>query len=281
VTFANKEQAEFWAGISPTWVEIEDQLEEVSGVPGQMAMDRLRLQPGQQVLDLGCGTGRTTLELASRVVPGGRALGADIAAEMLVRAREHAAEAGTKNVDFLQADVQAHDLGEGQFDAAYSRFGVMFYADPVAAFSGVHRALRPGGSLSFVCWQPITANDWMLVPGMAAVTVLGKMPQMPGPDEPGPFSLADPDRVRSILGSAGFADIDIQPHSDFVVVTEDRIPQMAAIATRVGAVRELLADADQSTKDRVRAAIEDALRARVEDGEARASRSILLVTAKA
>ena len=281
MTSANNEQAEFWAGLAPTWVEIEDQLEQVSGLPGEIAMVRLGVQSGQQVVDLGCGTGRTTLELARRVAPTGRAVGVDIAAEMLVRARQHAVEARVDNVEFLQADVQADDMGERRFDAAYSRFGVMFYTDPVAAFLGVHGAIRPGGSLSFVCWQPLTANDWMLVPGMAAVSVLGQLPPMPGPEEPGPFSLADPDRVRGILASAGFGDVDVEPYSDFVVTTEDRIPEVSAIAARVGAVREQLRDADQSTKDRVQAAIEDALRSRVEHGEVRASRSFFAVTAKA
>jgi SAM-dependent methyltransferase len=281
MTFANEQQAEFWADMAPTWVELEDMLETVSGLPGQLAMDRLGLRPGQQVLDLGCGTGRTTLQLAARVAPGGRALGVDIAEGMLVRAREHAAEAGAENVEFRRADVQASDLGQDQFDGAYSRFGVMFYTDPVAAFSGVRRALRTGGSLSFVCWQVVTANEWMLIPGMAAVSVTGQVPPTPEPDEPGPFSLADPDRVRSILGSAGFADIDVLPHNDIVTTPADRIPQVAGIAMRVGAVRGMLEEADQNTRDRVRAAIEDAMRSRVENGEAKATRGVVLVRATA
>jgi SAM-dependent methyltransferase len=281
MTFANQEQAEFWAGMAPTWVELEDMLEVVSGLPGQLAMDRLELRPGQQALDLGCGTGRTTLQLAARVAPGGRAVGVDIAETMLVRARQHATEAGLENVEYRRADVQAADLGHEQFDGAYSRFGVMFYTDPVAAFRGVRRAMRTGGSLSFVCWQPITANEWMLIPGMAAVSVTGQVPAVPGPDEPGPFSLADHDRVRSILGAAGFGDIDILPNNDIVTTPADRIPQVAGIAMQVGAVRGMLEDADQSTRDRVRAAIEDAMRSRVENGEARATRGVLLVKATA
>jgi SAM-dependent methyltransferase len=281
MTSPNDQQAEFWSTLAPTWIEIEDQLEQVSGRPGQMAMDRLDLQAGQTVVDLGCGTGRTTLELARRVAPGGRAIGVDIAAEMLIRGRDHAAEAGIGNAEFLHMDVQTGDLGEGRFDAAFSRFGVMFYADPVAAFAGVRRTLRRGGRLAFVCWQPITANDWMMVPGMAAVSATGTMPPMPGPDEPGPFSLSDPNRVRSILGSAGFSDIDIQPHADFIATAEDRIPEVAALAMRVGAVRELVKEVGEETRDRVRAAIEEALRSRVENGEARASRGVFVVTAAA
>jgi SAM-dependent methyltransferase len=281
VTFVNHEQAEHWASVAPIWVEIEDELEKVTDVPGNLAMDRLHLQPGEHVLDLGCGTGRTTLALASRVAPDGRALGVDIAADMLARARQHAASAGVENVDFVQADVQAQALGDAGFDAAYSRFGVMFFADPVAAFAAVHRSLGRAGVLSFVCWQPLTGNDWMLVPGMAAASVVGAALTMPPPDEPGPFSLADPERIRSILSSAGFHDVDIQPDSDFVVTPEERVSQAAATATRVGRVRDLLKDASPSVRDQARTAIEAALRERLQDGEVRLSRSVFLVSARA
>jgi SAM-dependent methyltransferase len=280
VTTANTDQAEYWASLASVWVEIEDQLEEVSGLPGQMAMDRLPLQPGQRVLDLGCGTARTTLELARRVAPTGLAIGVDIAAEMLERARQHGADAEVDNVEFLHADVQSHDLGQGRYDAAYSRFGVMFFTDPVMAFTRVFKALRPGGWLSFVCWQPLAANEWMLVPCLAAASVTGKTPPVPSPDQPGPCSFSDPDRVRSILGSAGFARIDIQPHDDVVATSEDRIPELAVLAMKRGAIREMLKDTNEPTRIQVQAAVEAALRSKVEEGEVRARRGIILVTAR-
>jgi SAM-dependent methyltransferase len=281
VTFANIEQAEFWSQLAPVWLELEDRLEEVSGLPGHLAMDRLELLPGQRVVDLGCGSGRTTLELASRVGPGGQVTGADITAELLARARERAALLAVGNVEFVHADVQVHDLGEARFDAAYSRFGVMFFTDPVAAFANVRRALRPGGVLSFVCWQSVFDNEWMLIPGAAVATVTGSLPPMPGPDEPGPFSLADPGRVRAVLDAAGFDRVAIAPHADQVVISEARIPEVALTSTRVGGVREALRDAGQETRDRALAAIEEALRARLEDGQVRASRGVLLVTGRA
>jgi SAM-dependent methyltransferase len=281
VTFANIEQAEFWSQLAPVWLELEGQLEQVGGLPGQLAMDRLELLPGQRVVDLGCGSGRTTLELASRVGPGGEVTGVDITAEMLARARERAARLGTGNIEFVHADVQVHDLGEAQFDAAYSRFGVMFFTDPVAAFANVRRALRPGGVLSFVCWQSVFDNEWMLIPGAAVATVTGSLPPMAGPDEPGPFSLADPGRVRAVLDAAGFDSVAIAPHADQVVISEARIPEVALTSIRVGGVREALRDADQETRDRALAAIEEALRARLQDGQVRASRGVLLVTGRA
>src|SRR5215475_14011219 len=187
VAFANIEQAEFWSQFAPTWLELEDQLEEVGGPPGELAMDRLELLPGHKVVDLGCGTGRTTLELASRVGPGGQAVGVDISAEMLARGRERAARLGIRNIEFVHADIQVHDFGESRFDAAYSRFGVMFFTDPVTAFANVGGALRPGGVLSFVCWQGIFDNEWMLIPGAAVAEVIGSLPPMPAPVSPAHF----------------------------------------------------------------------------------------------
>jgi SAM-dependent methyltransferase len=279
--FANLEQAGFWSEQAPAWLELEDQLEEVGGPPGQLAMDRLELLPGQRVVDLGCGSGRTTLELAARVGPGGGVVGVDISAEMLARGQERAARLGAGNVEFLHADAQVHDFGEARFDAAYSRFGVMFFTDPVAAFANVRRALRAGGALSFVCWQGVFENEWMLIPGAAVAEVTGSLPQMPGPGEPGPFSLADPARVRAVLGAAGFASITIAARADQVVISEDRIAEAALTSVRVGGVPQALRDADDQTRQRALAAIETALRARLHDGQVRVSRGVLLVTGSA
>jgi SAM-dependent methyltransferase len=281
VIIANVDQAAFWAELAPTWLELEDRLELVAGPPGQLAMDRLNLVVGQRVIDLGCGSGRTTLELAARVEAAGEVVGVDIADEMLARGRERAARLEASNVAFLHADVQAHDLGRACFDAAYSRFGVMFFADPVAAFANVYKALRPGGRLCFVCWQSVFDNEWMLVPGAAVASVTGSLPPMPSADEPGPFSLADPQRIRSVLRAAGFDQLEITPHNDWVVIPEQRIPEVALTSTRVGAVRAALRDADEATRKRALAAIEDALRARAQDGVVRASRGVLLVVSEA
>jgi SAM-dependent methyltransferase len=239
------------------------------------------LLPGQRVADLGCGSGRTTLELASRVGHDGVVVGVDISAEMLVRGRERAARPGAGNIEFLHADIQVHDMGEARFDAAYSRFGVMFFTDPVAAFANIRRALRRRGVLSFVCWQSVFDNEWMLIPGAAVAAVTGSLTAMPGPSEPGPFSLADPDRVHAVLDAAGFDSAAIEPHADQVVINEARIPEVALTSIRVGGVREALRESDQQTRGRALAAIEEALRARLQDGEVRASRGVLLVTANA
>ena len=281
MTFANTEQAEFWASRASSWMSLESHHEQVIGEAGRMAMDRLDLRPGQLVIDLGCGTGQTTVELARRVAPGGRVVGVDITAALLERAREHVREAGMDNLDFQHGDVQSSDIGRSRFDRAFSRFGVMFFADPVAAFTNVHDALKPGGVLSFACWQAVTSNEWMLVPAMAAVSVLGSPPEMPAPDAPGPFSLCDSERTRKIMESAGFREVDIVDHSDVMNMPEDTIPVWVDSALRVGAVLRMLEGADAETVERVRAAIDEALRSRVQHGEVSLSRSIFLVSARA
>lgn len=277
----NTDQAEHWASVAPTWVEIEDHLERTAGGPGRRAMDRLDLQPGQAVLDLGCGTGPTTVELARRVGPDGSVLGVDIAAAMLARARERASQEGASNVHFVHADVQCCDLESGTYDRAFSRFGVMFYADPVAAFANVRTALRTGGTLGFVCWQSVTANEWMLVPGMAVMSVTGAPPAMPEPGQPGPFSLCDGDRVREVLESAGFEGVEVVPHNDVISAPERELGDYAAIALRMGAAREALRGADEATMARAFERVAAALAEKVEDGQLRLTRGVLLVTARA
>jgi SAM-dependent methyltransferase len=279
--YVNTEQAEFWASMAPTWVEMDDQLERTAGTPGRMAMDCLDLRPGQRVVDLGCGTGPTTVELSSRVGPDGSIVGLDIAEGMLDRARGRAAASGVTNVTFVHADVEAHDLGSGEFDAAFSRFGVMFYSDPIAAFRSIRKGLKPEGRLSFVCWQDVFANEWMLVPGMAVMSVTGTPPPVPEPGAPGPFSLCDADRVRSILDVAGFKRVDVSSHNDVLTASVGELPDYAALSLRVGAAREALEDADEATRQKAYGSVVDALHEKVLDGVLRLTRGYLVVTALA
>ena len=278
---ANTQMAEYWATVTPTWLQMTDSFEAITGEPGRQALERLAAQPGERIVDVGCGPGRTTLELAGAVGAEGEVLGVDIAPGLLERAEATAAERGITNVTFLHGDVQVQELGRESFDGAFSRFGVMFFADPIRAFGNIKRALRADGRLSFVAWQNAAANEWMSLPALTAMSVLGVLRTPPDPEAPGPLSFADPDRVRRILAEAGFRDVEVAAANDFVVTAEDRVPEVAHTSTRTGVVAELLNDADDETRASVVAAIEKTMRDRVENGEMRAARGYLLVTARA
>src|SRR5262245_40711145 len=192
---ANEAQAKHWEELGPGWLAAEAHSMTVSGPFGRAAMERLAPQPGDRVLDIGCGSGPTTVELARRVAPDGAALGVDISPTMIDAARERAASERVANATFAVADAQVEPFGDGAFDAVYSRFGVMFFAGTAAAFANSRGALAPDGRFAFACWQPVFENEWMLVPGMAVISVTGEPPPMPAPGEPGPFLLSEPARV--------------------------------------------------------------------------------------
>jgi SAM-dependent methyltransferase len=158
---------------------------------------------GDRVLDIGCGNGQTTRDAAQLAAPG-LAQGVDLSSAMIARARQRAAEQGITNASFEQADAQIYSFDPQGFDVAISRTGAMFFGDPVAAFANIARALCPGGRLTLLVWQPESENEWAveLTRALAAGRVLPTEPA----DAPGPFSLADPDRTRTILSRAGFAD---------------------------------------------------------------------------
>lgn len=276
----NEEQSQFWQELAPGWLASVVHTELVSGPFGVAAMEALHLVPGQRVLDVGCGDGSTTLELARRVAPGGDAVGIDIAPAMLDAARRSAEVQGVDNASFVVADAQTESLGESRFDAAFSRFGVMFFADPVAAFANIRASVRRGGVLAFACWDNLFANEWMFLPGSAVVQVTGSLPPMPGPEAPGPFSLADPDRVTAVLGDAGFSNVTVTAHTQPIEVPEAEVESIVSLSSRVGPVREALRNADADITARITDAVRAALMARVEHGQLRMSAAALIVRAE-
>jgi SAM-dependent methyltransferase len=207
------------------------------------------------MLDIGCGSGATTLELGRRVTGSGLVTGVDLSAPMLELARQRAAEAGLDHVRFVHGDAAATPLVEiagGPLDGAFSRFGVMFFPDPVAAFAHVAEALRPGGRVAFVVWQPLDANPWWAVPAGAATGPLDANWAPPDPERPGPFTLSDPARVRSILEAAGFGDVDLEGFSSAAVLHEETIDDDAVRLLQTGPMRSAW---DQAENDRRRAAV--------------------------
>lgn len=237
---ANADQAAYWnAGAGDTWASLQDRLDHQLEPLGQRAMTALVPAPGERVLDIGCGAGQTTLALAAAVTPGGSVLGVDISHPLLEVARRRAS--GVEGVTFQEADAQTAPFPEAGFDAAFSRFGVMFFADPVAAFGNIRRALKPGGRLAFVCWRGPGENTFMTLPMAAASTQLpapDSPASAPDPHAPGPFAFADPDRVRDILAAAGFGEIEITPHDQ--KIGSGDLDQTLTVALKVGPLGAML-----------------------------------------
>ncbi len=163
---------------------------------------------GERILDVGCGCGQSSIELADRVGTAGAVLGVDVSAPMLEVAHRRSAPYSAGRLEFRLADAQIADLGAFAFDAVFSRFGVMFFADPVAAFANLRGCLKRGGRIGFVCWRPLQDNAWMQIPLQAALPLLPPMTP-PDPTAPGPFAFADPNRVRAILEAAGYRSVSV------------------------------------------------------------------------
>ncbi|RLQ21750.1 methyltransferase domain-containing protein [Seongchinamella sediminis] len=210
----NSEQIEYWDGeAGQGWAERNAQMEKTLSPIGQAAIDAAAVQAGEAILDVGCGCADTSLALLQRTGPAGRVLGVDISGPMLEVAgqKKQQLDADLQSaLSFQQADASNHRFDAGAYDLMFSRFGVMFFADPAAAFANIRRALKPGGRLAFICWAPIPGNDWVTVPMGAALQHLPKPEPLP-PHAPGPFGLADREFVERMLTGAGFADINIDP----------------------------------------------------------------------
>ncbi len=210
MSVANPEQAKHWnSDESGHWVSYQKRYDRMLAPFGHMVLEAAQLASGESLLDVGCGCGDTT-RAASALVDPGEALGVDLSAPMLARARTDAESQGLTNVAFVQGDAQVHRFDPASFDVLISRFGVMFFADPVAAFANLRRATRPGGRLAFVSWQPMIENEWLLVPG-AAIAENVAMPDLGSPDAPGMFALSDRDKTRRYFTSAGWTDVEITP----------------------------------------------------------------------
>ncbi|HET8617780.1 MAG TPA: class I SAM-dependent methyltransferase [Acidimicrobiales bacterium] len=203
----NAEMAVMWNGPSAErWLALDANHDRALAPWGDAVLAAAAPGTGERVLDVGCGTGAMTRSLARRVA-GGTAQGVDISAPLVARARAKAQAEGVGNVSFTVADAQVHDFPPASVDVAVSRFGVMFFADPVAAFANIGRALAPGGRLAFACWQDEAANDWLRIPAEVLAEHVGHTEPVPG--APGAVSLADPERVRAMLGAAGFAGVAV------------------------------------------------------------------------
>ena len=257
---SNAAQIAFWnEQAGENWTAFQEHLDRVFAPLTAIAMGAAAPMAGEHVLDTGCGCGATTLELARLVGPTGHVLGLDVSQPMATRARERIAAAGLTNAEVLIADASTASLPA--VDLLFSRFGVMFFADPVAAFANLRRAMRPSGRLLCAVWRPLAENPWFHVPLTAVRDLLPPQPP-PEPFAPGPFAFADSERVTGLLAQAGWRDVDMTPHNVAMpMALRNEIAQATEFAMRIGAVARLLAEADPELRTRAQAAIAQAMQA--------------------
>ncbi len=263
---ANAAQIEYWnTRAGETWVQFQEQLDRQLQPLGEAGMRALGLGAGERVLDIGCGCGHTTQQLAAAVGPGGRVAGIDISHLMLEVARGRTPP-GSTVISFHELDAQVSDLAKAAgvegFDAAFSRFGVMFFSDPVAALGNIRRSLRRAGRLVFVCWRPLAENDWMRLPLEAVMPLLPPTPPS-DPNAPGPFAFADAERVTGLLLQAGFAQVSHQPFD--AMISSGDLEQTLQLMLRVGPLGAALREHPQY-KDRVVAGVREVLKQHVSGG---------------
>jgi len=277
---ANTAQHEYWNNVAgPRWVGLGGFVERRVRAVNDLLLRRSAVMPGESVLEIGCGTGAATVPFAEAVGERGRVVGVDISEPMLASARQRVAASGLANISLLQADAQVHRFEPNRFDLITSRFGVMFFADPVAAFRNLVPTARPGGRLCFVCWGPLAENRHWLIPYEVALRHLG--PPVPTPPRmPGPLAFSDRDYVRGILEIAGLADIEISRETPEIISSTPE--EEAEHACIMGPSARLIdekkpGDAVRAT---IRREITEALAAYAGDKEMRLPSTIFLVTAR-
>ncbi|MFD8151059.1 class I SAM-dependent methyltransferase [Streptomyces sp. NPDC059720] len=268
------EQAARWNGPSGhAWVDLQQVLDGMFRPFEELLVRAVSEEGAARVLDVGCGTGAVTRAVARRT---GHCVGADISAPMIAAARELAEQEGVP-ASFVHADVQEHDFGTGVFDTVVSRFGVMFFPDPVRAFTHLRGAVRDGGGLRLVVWRGPEENPFMTTAERAAAPFVPDLPAR-RPDQPGQFAFADPDRVRGILRESGWSDVVLRPVDPVCALPEKDLERYV---TRLGPLGTVLPQADERTRAEVVDAVRPAFEPFVQGTEVRYTAACWEISARA
>lgn len=273
----NAAQITYWNDLGgKTWAELNDLLDREIRDVGLRAIEVLAPSAGERILDVGCGGGQTSVALAARVGASGSVTGVDISRPMLELARERAQ--GLPNLRFLEADAQTYKFDDHAFDAVFSRFGVMFFADPTAAFANLRRALKSGGRLTFACWRTPAENPFMTLPAAAAAAHLPPAGPPPDPKAPGPFAFADPERVRSILDGAGFDNLRLDKLD--LPLGGISLDEALTVVMRIGPLGARLRE-NPDLRPKVTADVRAALERQLKDGKVWMDGAVWIVSARA
>jgi ubiquinone/menaquinone biosynthesis C-methylase UbiE len=275
----NADQSTYWNGpAGHRWMERQQTQDLVLGPIQDILLERAAAVPGKRVIDIGCGCGATTIALAQRVAPNGHVTGIDISEPMLARARELAP--AELPVEFILADATVHPFERGITDLLFSRFGVMFFANPTLSFQNLRTALRSGGRVVFGCWREPRNNPWMLAPLQEAYKHVPRLPEV-GPEDPGPFAFADEQRVRRILGEAGFSSIALEQIDLTIDIAAGRgLDNAVRGALEIGPVSRALAGHSPEVIEKVGVAIRAALAAHQKGQTVPLGASIWVITAR-
>jgi SAM-dependent methyltransferase len=248
------EQAAYWNGPGGEgWLAAYQRIQRAIGDIGEVGLAAAAPQHGEHVIDIGCGTGDTTAALARAVGLSGHVLGVDISETLITAARTHRLD----NATFVVGDAATHPFQASHYDLVFSRFGVMFFADPVAAFRNIRRALKPAGRLVFIAWRTPQENPWGTTPVRAAQPFLPAQPR-PGPEDPGQFAFGDRARVERILGEAGFKALRFEP-IDRQIWMGNTVAEVVAGAGKFGPLARAFAGAEPAAIEKAKQAIADVL----------------------
>jgi len=256
LTIANEEQAAAWDGSEGDhWTEHAERYEHAGRRQWGHLVDAGLIGTDDTVLDIGCGTGKSTRD-AARLAASGSAAGIDLSARMLERAREQSEAEGLTNVTFVQGDAQVHPFEDAAFDVAISSFGAMFFNDPVAAFTNIARGLRPRGGLALLAWRELARNEWVM--SIRDALAMGRDLPQPPPDAPTPFSLAEPERVRRLLGEAGYQGVELESVDEpleFGTDADDAFGFLQGVGIVEGLTQDLNDAQTAEALDRLRATV--------------------------